>query len=68
MKYIYNMIWCIVLLWLSTGLFNSLVGMWEDGGLWRVAIWWVIVTWTFLCVLLLGIAFKKKREDNREEK
>ncbi len=66
MKFVTNMIWCIVALWVSTGLFDSLVDIWEAGGWWRIVIWLLLVLWTSLFVLLSGSILKERHKEVRK--
>lgn len=51
MKVIKNLIWVMVLIWLSTAAFNSVWDLYSEGGIWK------IVTWVFVAILLAIYCF-----------
>ncbi len=71
MRYIKNLCWFLVLVWLTTVAFNSVYEIYAVGGFWRLAAWIMVLTGISLWVVGLRLAFsvikKVAKRDTIEE-
>lgn len=51
MKHVKNLIWIMILLWLSTVVFNSVYDIYNEGSIWK------LITWIFVIILLAIYVF-----------
>ena len=69
MKTVKNAIWILVLVWMSTVVFNSIATIYHSGGIWNIVAWVImlcgVLVWAFTVLAAIRIIKNRNVGENK---